>query len=77
MGISAASLRWWSSQLNRTSSDRTEAAALSPLTFVEMTSAVRSEPIEIVLASGERLRVPQAFDDAALERVLDVLARRR
>lgn len=39
---------------------------MSPLTFVEMTSVVRRAPIEIVLASGTKLVVPDDFDAAAL-----------
>jgi hypothetical protein len=53
------------------------AKTLSPMTFVEMTAAVMPEPLEIVLASALRVRVPAGFDDATLRRLLDVLERRR
>lgn len=77
-GLNATTLRWWSSRLKSTPPrEHADAAALSPLTFVEMTSAVRAEPFELSLPSGVRLRVPQDSDVAALARVLDVLARSR
>ena len=72
-GINESTLRWWSSRLGRLA----KSAAVSPLTFVEMTGAVRPEPIDIVLTSGVRLRVPQDFDAAAFERLLGALARAR
>ena len=53
------------------------AKALSPMTFVEMTAAVMPEPLEIVLPSTLRVRVPTGFDDATLGRLLDALERRR
>ena len=49
---------------------------MPPLTFVEMTAAIPSEPLEIVLASGSRVRVPADFDVSTLERLLDVVERR-
>jgi hypothetical protein len=51
-------------------------AEVSPLTFVEMTGAMRSEPLEVVLACGVRIRVPSDFDASTLERLLDVVERR-
>lgn len=53
------------------------APALSPVTFVEMTASVIGEPLEIVMPSTLRVRVPTGFDDATLGRLLDVLERRR
>ena len=47
------------------------------MTFVEMTAAVMPEPLEIVLPSTLRVRVPTGFDDATLGRLLDALERRR
>ena len=49
---------------------------MPPLTFVEMTHATRSEPIEVVLVSGVRVRVPSDYDAAHVARLLDVLAAR-
>src|SRR5690348_5043080 len=40
------------------------AKTISPMTFVEMTTSVVSEPLEIVLPSTLRVRVPVGFDDA-------------
>lgn len=51
--------------------------ALAPLSFVEVTASVMREPLEVVLPSGLRVRVPAGFDDATLARLLDVLERRR
>jgi hypothetical protein len=50
---------------------------MSPLSFVEMTSAVAPQALEVLLPSTLRVRVPIGFDTATLERLLDVLERRR
>jgi hypothetical protein len=90
-GINARSLSWWRWRLSsgeptsprkrRRSRRSREAdltkAATAPLAFVEMTAAVVREPIEIVLPSMLRVRVPTGFDDATLARLLDMLERRR
>jgi len=91
-GINARSLSWWRWRLSggepskpkrRSRSSRsgpTEmsvAPALPPLSFVEMTAAVVPEPLEVVLPSAFRVRVPTGFDDATLGRLLDVLGARR
>jgi hypothetical protein len=76
VGINAGTLRWWSSRLKRAPLEGTK-AAMSPLTFVEVTRAVQSDPIEVVLPSGVRLRIPPDFEAAAVERLLDVFAERR
>jgi hypothetical protein len=51
--------------------------ATSPLTFVEIPAATAAEPLELVLPSSVRVRVPSGFDAAALGRLLDVLDARR
>lgn len=66
------SLKWWSWQLGAAR----KKAAMSPLTFVEMTSAVQREAIELVVGAIQ-IRVPSDFDEAALGKVLDVIERRR
>lgn len=88
-GIAAASLKWWKWRLGSRGGEgaakrqrsrslaRTAAAAISPLTFVEMTAAVRSEALELVFPNGLCIRVPAGFDAPALERLLDVLSKRR
>jgi hypothetical protein len=40
------------------------------------TAALDAEPLEIVLRSGHRVRVPAMFDEAALRRVVAVLEAR-
>lgn len=71
--LGEASLKWWSWKLGAA---RKKAAAMSPLTFVEMTAAVKREAIELVVGAFQ-IRVPAEFDENALGRVLDVLERRR
>lgn len=91
-GLNPRSLSWWRWRLaggeptkprkrTRSSSARSvevvKSSAPSSLSFVEMTGAIASEPIELVLPSTLRVRVPTGFDDATLSRLLDVLERRR
>jgi hypothetical protein len=75
-GVNAATLRWWSSRL-KTARREDAATSISPLTFVEVTHAVPRKPIEVLLSSGVRLRIPSDFDSVAVGRLLDVLAARR
>jgi hypothetical protein len=89
LGIKAHSLTWWKWRLSsgtaapkarprrRRSAKRSTPAADAPLTFVEMTAAAAPEPMEVVLPSSIRIRVPSTFDAAALGRLLDVLDQRR
>lgn len=82
-GISEKALRWWKWNLTSEFRARADKAPrskkvatqkrVSPLTFVEMTSAIHREPIEIVLASGVRIRVPADFDASALDRLLSAI----
>jgi len=87
-GINAHSLSWWSWRLRsgpkrrapgRRSAPMTIAAksTMSPLTFVEMTTALRGDALEVVLLSGVRICVRPEFDTATLTRLLDVLEARR
>jgi transposase len=83
VGVNAHSLSWWKWHLSkarererpraRRSTGRPPTA--SPLTFVEIASAVH-ESLEVVLASSIRIRVPSSFDAPALGRLLDVLEHR-
>ena len=84
-GVSERSLRWWKwwlSSKGRESSavrrkpKKATARELSPLTFVEMTSGPQREAIEVILASGVRIRIPSDFDTSAMTRLLDILERR-
>jgi len=82
-GLTEKSLRWWKWQLAQPrdaapSEAKKKAAQIpSPLTFVEMTSALQRGPIEVVLVSGALIRLPTDFDAASFARVLDVLERQR
>lgn len=84
LGISPKALSWWKWQLAKGDTKakttkrnkRSSETALSPLSFVEMAAPLRREPIEIVLPSGLRIRVPVDFDVAALGRLVDVLETR-
>jgi transposase-like protein len=79
LGVSTSSLRWWGWKLGSTGrrGKSAKTASVSPLTFVEMTSAVRHEPIEIVLASGTRVLVPVDIEQRVLDRLFDAIERRR
>ena len=75
-GLSESSLKWWAWKLG---AKRREAKTVSPLTFVEMTSAIARgvAAIEVVLETGVVVRVAADFDESALSRVLEVLDRQR
>lgn len=85
-GINAHSLSWWKWRLSsgskargrvpRTRRPPSRRPTASPLMFIEMTSAVVHEPLEIVLPSSVRIRVPSTFDAPTLGRLLDVLEHR-
>lgn len=88
-GLAATSLKWWKWRLGTPDRKgaakrhrsralaRTTAERMSPLTFVEMSAVVRGEPLELVLPNGLGIRVPTGFDTETLERLLDVLSKRR
>jgi hypothetical protein len=88
IGVRPDTLKWWKwrlgSERSKTALTRRPAQvlakakrSLSALTFVEMTAAVAPEPLEVVLPSTVRVRVPVGFDDVTLGRLLDALERRR
>jgi hypothetical protein len=90
LGINAHSLTWWRWRLSstRTAATKTRvrtqrtasevsSATPAPLTFVELSAAVALEPLEVVLPSSLRIRVPSGFDAGALRRLLEVLDARR
>jgi hypothetical protein len=47
------------------------------MTFVEVTAPATAEPLELVLPSSIRIRIPSLFDARVLGRVLDVVEQRR
>jgi hypothetical protein len=83
IGIKAHTLSWWKwrlssgapAQARRRPARRatTTGVGATPLTFVEMAKAVAPEPLEIVLRSSVRIRIPSTFDGSTLVRLLDVL----
>jgi transposase len=85
-GINAHSLSWWKWRLSsgatvqgrgpRRRPSTPSPVTTSPLTFVEMTTAVAREPLEVVLPSSIRILVPSTFDAPTLGRLLDVLEHR-
>ena len=87
VGVNAHSLSWWKWRLSsgpkarervlpRARRSTPRPPPTSPLTFVEMTSAVVHESLEVVLPSSIRIRVPSTFDAPTLGRLLDVLEHR-
>jgi hypothetical protein len=87
VGLNEHSLRWWRWHLGTTQKSQpgkprtrrprsavTSAPKSPALTFVEMVATPR-EPMEIILASGIRVRVGADFDATTLGRLLDVLGR--
>jgi hypothetical protein len=90
LGINAHSLTWWRWRLSSTraaatktrvrtqhTASKVSSATPAPLTFVELSAAVAVEPLEVVLPSSLRIRVPSGFDAGALHRLLEVLDARR
>ena len=86
IGIKAHTLSWWKWRLSsdapaqgrrrRARHAPTAGAGATPLTFVEMATAVAHEPLQVVLPSSIRILVPATFDAPALGRLLDVLEHR-
>ena len=83
-GLKPPTFKWWRWQLSK---ERARSAAMArrpksapttstPITFVEIATSLVREPLEVVLPSRHRVRVPDAFDAATLDRLLDVLERR-
>jgi hypothetical protein len=89
LGINAHSLSWWrwrlgAGEVKPTARPRRAirnatptTISTPPLTFVEMTAAAATEPLEVVLPSSIRIRVPSSFEASTLGRLLDVLEQRR
>ena len=92
IGVRTRTLSWWKWRLasmaavsspkralvRRSAAPVTKTpAAISPLTFVEMSAVVESDRLEVVLPSTIRVRVRPGFDGATLARLLDVLEARR
>ena len=75
IGVNANTLAHWKWQLGV---EARASAQASPPAFVEVVASTIGQaqghaPIELVHASGLRIRVPPDFDSATLRRVLDVI----
>ena len=79
LGVSASTVRWWSSQVRRRAArrvTRTQPQATSPSTpsFVEVKiDTPGSASFEVELRGERKLRVPAGFDAAELGRLIAVL----
>lgn len=72
-GISARSLAWWRWRLEKDGElAPARTTAMVPFLDVTATDEHASAAIEIALANGRVVRVPPAFDDAVLARVLAI-----
>jgi hypothetical protein len=71
-GLKAGTLKWWSSQLNRT----TPATSRPPVVEVTVAAGRTESSLEVMLASGVRVAVPVGFDEGTLARLLTVLEAR-
>ena len=83
VGVSVHTLRYWKRKLEREgySQDlKDDGAEDAGPTFLEVSAAMvapTEEAIEIALADGTVIRVPPAFDDDRLRRVLLILGHGR
>ncbi len=87
IGVNSKSLGWWRKRLAspRPSGPPKRALArlreeptaqptsVRPLNFVEVTAAIESDGLEVVLPTSVRIRVRRGFDSPTLTRLLDVL----
>lgn len=71
-GLKAGTLKWWSSQLNRSPPPTTR----PPVVEVTVAAGRTESALEVMLASGVRVAVPVGFDEGTLVRLLTVLEAR-
>jgi transposase len=84
-GVKAGTLSYWSSRLKPRPTGSAAAASDAGPTFLTVRVAEPALPmpepaddrIEVVLSGGRVVRVSRNFDGGALERLLEVLERRR
>jgi hypothetical protein len=85
-GVNASTLLWWSTRLRgergmpKAAGDLRRRGGVplpprrsEPVPLVELRGSVVDDRFELELGGGRRLRIPPAFDAAALERLLRVL----
>ena len=86
IGVTRSALSWWKWRLSKKVATeetpprrrrRPTKVRISPVTFVEMSSPKAPEPIEVILPSGVRVRVPVGVDVDSIARVLGVLEKQR
>jgi transposase-like protein len=75
-GLDPQRLYLWRRRLGEAERTTFQELTIRPLTRGSVADA-ESSPFEIVLASGDLVRVPRSFDGAALSRLLEVLAQVR
>jgi hypothetical protein len=71
-GLKAGTLKWWSSQLNRSPPPTSR----PPVVEVTVAAGRTESSLELTLAGGVRVAVPVGFDEATLARLLTVLEAR-
>jgi len=73
-GLNQHTLAWWKCQLGkRVASKPSLAMSFVALQEAAPVAPAASEPFEVLLASGHRVRVPPEFDAAALARLIEAL----
>ena len=76
--LKLTTFRWWRHRLLRETAEAAKAkgtdssAPFIPVRLVDPSSS-SSQPIEIVLANSQRIRVPSEFDSDTLRRILAIL----
>lgn len=82
-GVAAERLTWWRWKLRRMGVAPLEVVAVAPgPSFVRLEAAPpplptaqQAEPLELILGSGQRVRIPVGFDPETLSRVMTLLSR--
>jgi hypothetical protein len=82
-GVVAEQLTWWRWKLRRMGVAPLEVVAAAPgPSFVRLEAApapsrraAQSEPLELILGSGQTVRIPVGFDPETLSRVMTLLSR--
>ena len=93
IGVRPKTLTWWKANLVRLATaaappkralarpreapNGSASPSVKSFEFVEMTAAMESEPLEVVLPTSVRIRVRRGFDSQTLARLLDLLESRR
>jgi len=75
-GIPSGTLSWWKKEIRRRESRRSSCARpeFVPVTVRDTKPLTADAGFEVLLPNGVRLRVPSAFDESALRRLVVTLA---